>query len=124
MRALIAVTLLALSGCSWDPLVASIFVEVDGIPQTADHLDVTLSSSDTSVTPKVFRPSFQPAAIPSGSLHLSFTPPSPTGTFTVAIVAADRSCPSPCASGLAGGTTAPTVEPATGATVNLQVTLH
>jgi hypothetical protein len=125
MRTPLFIALLLLAGCSWDPVVANILVQVDGVPQSADHLDVTLTSSDSSVQPKMFRPSFQPVdpTAPLGSVHLAFTAPSQTGTFTVAIVAADRACPSPCTSGLASGTVSGT-EPSAGAVANLQVTLH
>ena len=123
MRALCLMALLLCAGCSWDPEVANIFVQVNGVPAAADHLDVTLTPSDTSVQPKTFRPSFQPGALPSGTVQLAFTAPSTTGTVTIHIVAADRSCPTPCVSGLAAGTVSGP-EP-TGATpTNLQVTLH
>jgi hypothetical protein len=122
MRALALIALL-LAACSFDAETPSIFLQVDSIPAAADHLDVTLTSSDSSVQPKLFRPSFQPGA--ATSMALSFSEPSATGTFTIAVVAADRSCPSPCpAPGLASGTTAATPEPASGSTANLQITLH
>ena len=122
MRALICLALLC-AGCSWDAEVANIIVQVNGIPAAADHLDVTLTPSDTSVQPKTFRPSFQPGAFANGQLELDFSAPSTTGTFTVKIVAADRTCPTPCTSGLAGGTVSGP-EPSAGNQTNLQVTLH
>jgi len=124
MRAFTLVALLALAGCSWDQEKANIFVEVDGIPATADHLDVTFTPSDTTIQPSMYRPSFQPGALASGSLQLAFAAPSTTGTFTLSIEAGDMSCPTPCTSGLAAGTTDPTAEPTGTAVVNLQVTLH
>jgi len=124
MRALGLIALLSMAACSWDAETPDIFVQVDGIPAAADHLDVTVSSSDSSVQPKQYRPSFQPAALSSGSLQLAFTHPSTTGTFTVDIVAGDRTCPSPCpAPGLASGSIAAQPEPAAGSQANLQVTL-
>ena len=125
MRALSLVALFSLAACSWDAEKPNIFVQVDGIPPGADHLDVTLTSSDSSVQPLIYRPSFQPDPTqPSRTVQLSFSAPTATGTFTLTIVAADRSCPSVCTNGLAAGSTPATGEPAAGSQVNLQVTLH
>lgn len=128
MRALIATTLLALSGCSWDPEKPNIKVHVFGIPQVAngaqaDHLDVTLTASDSSIQPRVYRPSFQPMTYTE--LDLDLVAPSPTGTFKVEVVAADRSCPSPCpvGSGLAQGNSGDVPEPAAGAVAETAVQL-
>ena len=124
MRALSLLALLALAGCSWDAETADIFVQVDGIPPEADHLDVTFTASANAGASTQYRPSFQPvdAGTAPRSVALSFKAPSNTGTFTLQIVAADRLCPSPCTSGLAAATQTAN-EPAAGATVNLEVTL-
>ena len=125
MRTFFIVALLC-AACSWDEEKPAIFVQVDGIPAAADHLDVTLTPSDSSVQPKTYRPSFQPGALAGGSIALSFAAPSATGTFSLQIVAADRACPSPCVatSGLASGSITGQAEPAAGSTVNLEVALH
>ncbi|MCA1826321.1 MAG: hypothetical protein ABR567_17115 [Myxococcales bacterium] len=134
MRRLVLVALLAAS-CSYDSEVASIFIHVDGIPAAADHLDVVVTPSDTSVVGKnctssvsaanatCYRPTFQPAevAVPEGrSVDMAFAAPAPTGTFTMSVVAADRTCPSVCTTGLAFGTANGSLP----GPVQLQVTLH
>jgi hypothetical protein len=124
MRALAIASLLLLAGCSFDAETPSIFVTVDGIPQAADHLDVTVTSSDSSVQPKMYRPSFQPVdpSQPLRSVALAMSAPSATGTVTVLVVAADRNCPTPCTGGLANGTQTSN-EPAAGSTINLEIAL-
>jgi hypothetical protein len=90
MRALLFITLLALAACSWDPETPTAIIDVDGIPTDVatgvDHLDVSVT--DTSGTPKTYRPSFQPGSIASGSLELSLA--LPVGAFTIQVKAADR----------------------------------
>ena len=135
MRRLLIVAALCAS-CSWSEETAAILVHVDGIPVDADHLDVVLTPSDTTVTGKdcvgtanlptnatCYRPSFQPVETgsPLRSVDLAFAAPAATGTFTVQVYAADRTCPSVCtAGGLAQGTASGTLP----GPENLQVTLH
>jgi hypothetical protein len=118
------------ASCSYDAENASIFVHVDGIPQQADHLNVVVTPSDTSVAGKnncgaevtvassvtCYRPSFQPGALPGGAIDLAFSAPASAGTFTVAITASDRQLTQ-----LAQGSIPTTSLPGP---VNLQVTLH
>ncbi len=90
MRALLFMALLALAACSWDPETPTAIIDIDGIPtdvaKGVDHLDVSVT--DTSGTPKPYRPSFQPGSIASGSLELSLA--LPPGAFTITVTAADR----------------------------------
>jgi hypothetical protein len=130
MRKALLIAALLASACSYSEETAQIFVHVDGIPASADHLDVVLTPSDTSVASKncssaltpapasnaiCYRPSFQPESLASGSLDLAFAQPAAAGTFTVAISASDRT-----QSQLAQGT----VSGAMPSSVSLQVTLH
>jgi len=126
---LFLVALLAAS-CSYDAENASIFIHVDGVPQQADHLNVVVTPSDTSVAGKnncgtevtvpgnatCYRPSFQPGAVPGGAIDLAFSAPASAGTFTAAITASDRQL-----TRLAQGTIPTTTLPGP---VHLQVTLQ
>jgi hypothetical protein len=109
MRALALMALLALAACSWDPETPTAIIDVDGIPtdlaKGVDHLDVSVT--DTSGTPKTYRPSFQPGSIASGSLELSLALPS--GPFTISVTAADRNGTTRAAGSGAG--TSPTTVP-------------
>lgn len=130
MRTLLLAMALCASACSYSEETAQIFVHVDGIPAGADHLDVVLTPSDTTVAGKncpstltpapasnatCYRPSFQPGAFGGGSLDLAFAQPAAAGSFTASISAADRA-QTPLAQG--------TVSGALPGPVNLQVTLH
>lgn len=127
MRPLLLLALVAAS-CSYPEEVAQIFVQVSGIPSAADHLDVVVTPSDTSVTGKncpstltptpapnatCYRPSFQPQSV--SALDLAFVAPAVAGTVKVAIIASDRNL-NPLAQGSISG---PLPGP-----VNLQITLH
>jgi hypothetical protein len=89
MRAPLILIGLLLASCSYPEEEADITVQVDGIPQAADHLVVTLTPG---VPPKTFHPTFQPVQPTAGlrSMELAFTQPAATGTFTVKIDAKDR----------------------------------
>lgn len=128
MRRLALLVLLA--ACSYDAETASIFIHVDGVPATADHLNVVVTPSDTTVTGKdncgtevtvpanatCYRPSFQPDALAGGAIDLAFSAPASAGSFTVAITASDRQLTQ-----LAQGSIPTTSLPGP---VQLQVTLH
>ena len=130
MRPLLIAALLA-TGCSYTEEVADIFVHVDGIAQDADHLEVIVTPSDTSVTGKnncaptvlsqpsatCYRPSFQPvdATEPLRAIDLAFVAPAKSGTFTLNITAYDRTQVAHGVGASAGTLPGP---------VNLQVTLH
>ena len=131
MRRVLLVALHAAS-CSYDEEVASIFIHVDGIAQQADHLNVVVTPSDTTVSGKnncgvdvtipanatCYRPSFQPVddTAPIRSLDLAFAAPATAGTFTASITALDNAkVPH------GQGTLPPTALPGP---VHLQVTLH
>ena len=90
MRALALAALIALGGCSWDPEQPNVTVHVNGIPTDPaagiDHLNVTVT--DSSNSPKQYRPTFQPGSLAGGSIDLAFT--IATGAYTVTAVAADR----------------------------------
>ena len=127
MRALLLLLLLPVA-CSYPEETAQIFVNVAAIPSTADHLDVVVTPSDTTVAGKncpstptpapnatCYRPSFQPESLNTGSLDLAFAAPATSGSVKVAVTAFDRN-QSPLAQGTISG---PLPGP-----VNLQVTLH
>ena len=129
MRALFLLLLLPVA-CSYPEETAQIVVTVAAIPSTADHLDVVVTPSDTTVTGKncpstltpppaqyatCYRPSFQPESLNTGSLDLAFAAPAASGSVTVAVTASDRN-----QSALAQGT----ISGALPGPVNLQVTLH
>jgi len=90
MRALALAGWIALAGCSWDPEQPNVTVHVNGIPTDpaagVDHLNVTVT--DSSNSPKQYRPTFQPGSLAGGSVDLAFT--IATGPYTVNTVAADR----------------------------------
>ena len=129
MRGLFLVALMT-AACSYSEETPQVFIHVDGIPQAADHLDVVVTPSDTTVAGKnctssqaaassatCYRPSFQPAETSAPrSLDLAFAAPATTGTFTVAITASGLQLLQPVQ-----GTTPPTALPGP---VHLQVTLH
>ena len=129
MRALLILALLV-AACSYSEEPAQVFVTVAGIPAAADHLDVVVTPSDTTVTGKncpatltptpnanatCYRPSFQPQSLNGGSLDLSLAAPATAGTFTVAVSASDRTL-----NELAKGTVPGTLP----GPIDLQVTLH
>lgn len=128
MRKVLLVALLAGAGCSYSEEQAQILLRVDAIPQAADHLDVVLTSSDTSVkgancpttvtaAPNsiCYRPTFQPGSLNPPGIDLAFAQPANSGTFQIAVTASDRNA-SPLASGSVSGTLP--------GPVNLQLTLH
>ena len=65
MRALALAGWIALAGCSWDPEQPNVTVHVNGIPTDpaagVDHLNVTVT--DSSNSPKQYRPTFQPGSL-------------------------------------------------------------
>jgi hypothetical protein len=130
MRNIVFIAVLLLSACSYSEETAQVDVTVDGIPAGADHLDVVVTPSDTSVTGRncssaltpappsnatCYRPSFQPGALATGSLVLDFAAPSAAGTFTVDISASDRTQTSLAQGSVSGTLPGPS---------DLQVTLH
>ena len=135
MRRLLPLVALLAASCSYSEETAQIEVIVDGIPAAADHLDVVVTPSDTTVTGKncpatvtvksatCYRPSFQPDALGGGRLSMDFVSPVVAGAFTVAVIAADRNMVE-LAQGTVPGVMPVTVPGAMPALVNLQVTLH
>lgn len=130
MRALASVLLLLAASCSYSEEPAQVFVHVAGVPTAADHLDVVVTPSDTTVAGKncpstltpapaanatCYRPSFQPEALNGGTIDLAFAAPAAAGTFTVAITASDRTLTQLAQGTISGALPGP---------VNLQVTLH
>ena len=117
------------AACSYSEEKSDIALRVDGIPVAADHLEVVLTPSDTSVVGRncpsnvtaasnaiCYRPTFQPSSLNPPALDLAFAAPAATGTFTVAIIASDRN-QDQLATGSLPATTLPPPGP-------LQVTLH
>ena len=130
MRRLLPLVALLAAACSYSEETAQIFVHVAGIPAGADHLDVVVTPSDTTVVGKncastltpapaanatCYRPTFQPEALTGGVLDLAFASPVTAGAFTVSVIASDRTL-NPLAQG--------TVPGAMPALVDLQLTLH
>ncbi len=85
MRNLPLLAAAALCACTYQAENPQIFVQVDGIPQAASRLDVTLSDATGLVTP--YKPTLQPGTV---SILLSLAAPMSPGTFTVAVGAFDR----------------------------------
>ncbi|SRR5258708_2885385 len=102
MRKLLLIALLA-AACSYSDEKADIKVTVDLISVEADHLDVVLTYSDTTVSSKncstdvstaqhaiCYRPSFQPGALNPPRMELDFAAASVTGTVTIDVTAKDK----------------------------------
>ena len=86
MRILPLLAAAALCACTYDAEKPAIFVQVDGIPQGANRLDVQLTDASAILTSYV--PSFGSGTVTS--LQLSLAAPANPGAFHLTVDAYDR----------------------------------